>query len=719
MVHRGSAPTRGSENSTSDVWEPIGPNGITATCIAVDPTNSNTIYVGGLSGLYKTSDGGIHWVLTGTQYINDMVYAIAIDPSNPATVFAQIAQNLIKSTDAGGTWTSVLFSYAMGPIFIDMTNPQIMITKGDSVYSSSDGGNHWLAISPFYNVSSIAVYPYNSNVIYAIGDSSSSTRLYKTTNRGQSWSVRSTHLPPALATYELGSLQVSTSDPNVLFAGNWSLSDTIGGFYRSVDGGVTWQKSNTGFSPSKSVAVLANDPLDANSLYAGGNVNGLYHSTNLGDSWSLISGAIPDQYASALFLASTGNIYCTFGGSIYTSSNQGSTWQSLNGDLQNLDVFGVVTDPTNASVLYVNSVGGIYQTQDGGRSWQQRNNGMVDNDVFGLALDPQNPSTLYAGTWGGLIYKTTDAGITWVEKSSGLPGLGKAFIAEVDIHPKNASWVWTSGESINFQSTDGGSDWSQFFINGQEVQEAVCDLKHPDTLYAIVGADTLLRSIDGGGHWSVRRVGSSLSKLTIDQSTPNTLYADSASVTAKSTNGGLTWSVADTVSPGNIYVNPDNSYYVYTSNFGHGVRRSTDAGLTWNDYNNGLPYLNTFTVRTAAGQSNKLYVSTFGGSVYGVDQTMNFVKVQKSIPLTFSLAQNFPNPFNPTTVITYQLPLTDYVTLKIYDVLGTEVATLVSEHQSAGNHSTTLNLSNLPSGVYFYSLREGSYSETKKLVLLK
>ncbi|MGA7159690.1 MAG: T9SS type A sorting domain-containing protein [Bacteroidota bacterium] len=88
-------------------------------------------------------------------------------------------------------------------------------------------------------------------------------------------------------------------------------------------------------------------------------------------------------------------------------------------------------------------------------------------------------------------------------------------------------------------------------------------------------------------------------------------------------------------------------------------------------------------------------------------------------PKTFELSQNFPNPFNPTTIINYQLPMNSLVTLKIYDILGREVAILTNGRQNAGYYSATFDGSNLPSGVYFYKLEAGTYSKTKKLLLLK
>jgi hypothetical protein len=85
----------------------------------------------------------------------------------------------------------------------------------------------------------------------------------------------------------------------------------------------------------------------------------------------------------------------------------------------------------------------------------------------------------------------------------------------------------------------------------------------------------------------------------------------------------------------------------------------------------------------------------------------------------YQLNQNYPNPFNPSTIISFNLPTRTFVTLKIFDLLGREVATLISEELSAGNYSRQWNASKLPSGIYFYRLQAGSYAQSKKLVLLK
>lgn len=90
-----------------------------------------------------------------------------------------------------------------------------------------------------------------------------------------------------------------------------------------------------------------------------------------------------------------------------------------------------------------------------------------------------------------------------------------------------------------------------------------------------------------------------------------------------------------------------------------------------------------------------------------------------TIPTTFDLYQNYPNPFNPSTVIKYQIPQNTFVNINIYDVLGNQIKTLVREEKAAGNYELKFDASNMPSGVYFYSIQAGAFSQTKKMILMK
>jgi hypothetical protein len=110
------------------------------------------------------------------------------------------------------------------------------------------------------------------------------------------------------------------------------------------------------------------------------------------------------------------------------------------------------------------------------------------------------------------------------------------------------------------------------------------------------------------------------------------------------------------------------------------------------------------------------------GFIYWIDSTqliVTGVEDGELQPLTYNLEQNYPNPFNPSTVISYQLPVGGNVSLKVFDVLGNEVVTLVAEYKPAGRYEVVFNAASLPSGVYFYQLKAGDYVDTKKMLLIK
>ncbi len=118
-------------------------------------------------------------------------------------------------------------------------------------------------------------------------------------------------------------------------------------------------------------------------------------------------------------------------------------------------------------------------------------------------------------------------------------------------------------------------------------------------------------------------------------------------------------------------------------------------------------------------ESDASYLSTFGDTNMGqVDNKVAQQKQVKEIPEGYAVA-NYPNPFNPTTVINYQLPKDGMVTLKVYDVLGKEVATLVNDNRSAGYYSVEFNASNLPSGIYIYTITSNHFIQSKKMLLMK
>ncbi len=171
---------------------------------------------------------------------------------------------------------------------------------------------------------------------------------------------------------------------------------------------------------------------------------------------------------------------------------------------------------------------------------------------------------------------------------------------------------------------------------------------------------------------------------------------------------------------------------------GREFRRSLPAGGYFNIYSMLGPLINSPFTRQMPEQHTAFWVANYikdwyvgeqlytDGMIFIGDkitgQILKVTNVNNAIsnsPEGFSLSQNYPNPFNPNTVISYRLSVVSDVTLKVYDLLGREIATLVNEQKSAGIHSVTFNASNLPSGIYIYRLQAGKYTESKKMILMK
>lgn len=161
-------------------------------------------------------------------------------------------------------------------------------------------------------------------------------------------------------------------------------------------------------------------------------------------------------------------------------------------------------------------------------------------------------------------------------------------------------------------------------------------------------------------------------------------------------------------------------------NFVKSLIESEYTTQSWANFNNVLntaktAFTQTYSTYTPAHTTLKNSFEDLNKAIKDLVKITTGVADTENIPQSFALYQNYPNPFNPTTVIGYQLSENSWVTLKIYDILGNEVTTLVNEYKNAGKYSVEFRVQNseLPSGIYFYTLRAGNFSETKKLVLLK
>jgi hypothetical protein len=205
---------------------------------------------------------------------------------------------------------------------------------------------------------------------------------------------------------------------------------------------------------------------------------------------------------------------------------------------------------------------------------------------------------------------------------------------------------------------------------------------------AVGGYGTILRTTNGGITWTLQTSGTGrdLRSVSLTDANTGTAVGDYGTI-LRTTNGGINWTIQTS-----------------------GTTNTLKA-ISFSDANNG----------TAVGSGGTILHTTNCGVTYIEEHQLD------EIPTRFSLSNNWPNPFNPSTKISWQSPVGSWQTLKIYDVLGNEVVTLVNEYKPAGSYEVEFNASPLPSGVYFYQLRIGnpsagsgqSFVETKKMILMK
>ncbi|MCH8011348.1 MAG: T9SS type A sorting domain-containing protein [Candidatus Marinimicrobia bacterium] len=345
----------------------------------------------------------------------------------------------------------------------------------------------------------------------------------------------------------------------------------------------------------------------------------------------------------------------------------------------------LVIDPNSdldSRILYAASYGnGIYKTTDGGVSWFPVNNGLgINRNISKIVIDPANSNILYVGiesynvfsgenitTVQGGIYKTSDGGQNWIRIDTNPPQIS---VSDLAINPTNSNIIYSA------------------------VRE------HLDVNQKIMYRGGVYKSTDRGNNWIELSSG----------------FGDN-----------------DNLNVGTLAINPQNPEIIYAGTFdryyhdessGRGIFKSTNGGVNWTPINSGLSNLNTNIITIDPSDHSRLYVSTEGnGAFIGIDDIFTSIDDQYEneiqIPEKFYIEQNYPNPFNPVTTISYQLPKSAFVNLSIYNVTGQFVETLSNEHKSSGYYSVEWNASGVGSGLYFYRIEAGEYTETKKCVILK
>ena len=158
------------------------------------------------------------------------------------------------------------------------------------------------------------------------------------------------------------------------------------------------------------------------------------------------------------------------------------------------------------------------------------------------------------------------------------------------------------------------------------------------------------------------------------------------------------------------------------------IYRSLNNALSWDTLSTFQDSINFYLYDIYFSSDSSLYLTTtdgifkssdLGNTWFEIDLGLTNIEDENPLVKSYRLSQNYPNPFNPSTKISWQSPVAGHQTLKVYDVLGNEVATFVNEYKPAGSYEVDFNASSLSSGIYFYKLSAGAFVQTKKMILIK
>jgi photosystem II stability/assembly factor-like uncharacterized protein len=380
----------------------------------------------------------------------------------------------------------------------------------------------------------------------------------------------------------------------------------------------------------------------------------------------------------------------------------------------------------DANTGYIIADSNIFlKTTNGGENWVRKNLGLTGIRLEGIYF--VSPLTGWIYGYPGVIMKTTNGGNNWVYQinwSHGHDFTSMFFLSELT--------GWAAGYAI-LKTTNGGENW---FVQ-DSIYSTFIHFISSDVGFSGGRWGEIIKTTNGGSSWYMVQVFQtahySLRFASFPSDSIGWIAGDGFSY--KTTNSGESWIPVhfDSVAAHTIYfVNVLTGWYAGQKHYYNGgkIFKTTDSGNNWfQQYSTDSFYtISSFFVNSNTGwvinhnlfigHNDAILKTTNGGEPIGIKPINN------KTPVNFMLYQNYPNPFNPVTKIKFDIPPVGQrhafdVRLVVYDILGREIAVLVNEKLNPGTFEADWDASNYPSGVYFYKLITDSYSETKKMVLLK
>jgi len=485
-------------------WQPLGLGGEQVDDIVVDDVGGRLYAATASHGIQMTSDDGVSWVdfSLPTSGVNDLLS----QPFSPPALYAAtegrgVARIMIDGAQAPGT------EQGQGPGLAAPSGGEQQ--PGTAVTGGPYGGT----------VTDLKMDPANPKTLYAATEYG----VFKTTDNGDNWRLTS------LSSTDVYALAIDPANSAVVYAG------TRGeGFFRSLDGGETWAKSDDPLVEDLIIYSLVVDPSSPNTVYAGGrraNVDGF----TSGD----------------------------WGGGVFKSIDAGMSWTAVSEGLPEGWVYSLAVDPSKPGILYAGTHSmGVYKSLDGGVTWQSKSEGLVsryhlspdDLKIRSLAINPRNPDELIVGTWGGgSVFESQDGGDTWEYAGKGAEPTHVRSVAYNSVLPDVIYAGKREGGLIYKQMPSADSEWQSFpdQVHGgwqdfSVVLSIVISPANGRTMFIAVEGAGVLRSLDGGVSWKIVDDGllaAPVSAIGADANQPAHLFATTYGAGVfQSLDGGMSWS---------------------------------------------------------------------------------------------------------------------------------------------------------------------------------
>jgi hypothetical protein len=721
-------------NKIDDFWDNIA-----VSCIADDPVNPQIFYVGtgeiysGASrgfGIWKTTNAGVTWTrLTSTEnflWVNDIVVRnesgvavvyVAAGDKYYQGVWHNGTEGLLRSTNDGATFTPVWSGEhpnQPSDLEIDANNNIWAGTRNNSwgsgggqILKSSDGTT-WSTVytTDDANRMELACAPSDANVVYAVGSGGSGDNdigvFVKSTDGGTTWppvtiplNTSGKHFTRGQAWYDL-ILAVDPNDENTLYAGGIDL-------HKSIDSGNTWNQISHWYGGFELDYVHADQhsfafrPGNPNTVVFG-NDGGLHMTTDAGDHFTAKnSGYNVTQFYSCALHPNAGEYYFLAGSQDngtqqFDSAGIDSTKEVTGGD--GAFCFIDQMDPALQITSYI--FNNYYLSSDGFQTYTSLSS---EDDNTGRFINPadydDNSNILYSASGEDSLKRTF--------------GIDNADYIEINSNSVKASHIRVS------QFTDN----TIFIGTGAGRLFKVTDADDVPSISEITGDDFPT------GYISCIELGDSENQILVTFSNYGVISVWETS------DGGTIWTDKEGDLPDMpvrwALYNPDNRHEVILATE-VGVWSTTDfnsASPVWTASNSGLANVRTDMLQIR-DSDHFVIAATHGRGLFSTTGFSAQASVQEELltPEKFILHQNYPNPFNPTTTIKYELFQSSQVTISVYDILGRFVKTLVNRTQDPGVKTIQWDATNeqgnrVSAGVYIYKLKAGNFIETKEMVLLK